>query len=345
MSAADRNQGCLLFTHADCLLHRPPAGHPDSPQRLHTLLAALELVPGLDRRDAPLATAELLQLAHEDRYLQQLLAVQQKVLDSSDPERIEALDEDTWLGRDTLPAALRCVGAACAAVDAVLDAQSPIRRAFCAVRPPGHHAERNQAMGFCFYASTAIAALHAVNRHGLRRVALVDFDVHQANGSADILAHNEHIMLFDSHQAELYPFMLPPAQKAANIMTEALPQGCTGDYFRTVWQQRLLPGLQQFRPELIIISAGFDAHQLDPLAQCVLQREDFDWLSAQLCDIADRYAGGRMVSSLEGGYHLDALTECVVAHVRLLSGQQHRTGLACGSVPGNGNQCTPPPIL
>jgi len=335
MSDADSAVKLAIFSHPDCLLHQPPAGHPESPERLRAVLAALELMPHLARREAPLPQPQWLQLAHHKDYLDLLQRHQQSVLASSDPQRIEALDEDTWLGRYSLPAALRCVGAACAAVDAVLDDQDPVCRAFCAVRPPGHHAERERAMWFCFYASTAIAALHAVATHGLQRVALVDFDVHQANGSADVLAGNQHIMLFDTHQAELFPFMPPRADAAANIVSEAMPQGCTGDYFRTIWRLQLLPRLRDYAPELIIISAGFDAHQLDPLAQCALQADDFVWLTQQLIDIARHSCDGRIVSSLEGGYHLDALAECVSAHVQTLSGNFiDELGYALTGVPG-----------
>jgi len=326
MSAAEAAAALAIFSHPDCLRHQPPAGHPESPERLRAVLAALELIPHLARREAPLPQPQWLQLAHHKDYLDLLQRHQQSVLASSDPQRIEALDEDTWLGRYSLPAALRCVGAACAAVDAVLDDNDPVRRAFCAVRPPGHHAERERAMGFCFYASTAIAALHAVATHGLQRVALVDFDVHQANGSADVLVGNEHIMLFDTHQAELFPFMSPRADAAVNIVSEALPQGCTGDYFRTIWRLQLLPRLRDYAPELIIISAGFDAHQLDPLAQCALQADDFVWLTQQLIDIARQSCAGRIVSSLEGGYHLDALAECVSAHVQAMAGDSVAAG-------------------
>ena len=334
MSAAEDNAGLAIFSHPDCSLHQPPAGHPESPERLHTVLTALDMLPQIARREAPLAGLNLLQLAHDSDYLALLQQHQQSVQHSSDPQRIQALDEDTWLGRHSLSAALRCVGAACAAVDVVMDSHDPLQRAFCAVRPPGHHAERERAMGFCFYASTAIAALHAVAGHGLQRVALIDFDVHQANGSADILAGHEQIMLFDTHQAELFPFMPPRADAAANIVSEALPQGCTGDYFRSIWRIQLLPKLRQFAPQLIIVSAGFDAHQHDPLAQCALQADDFVWLTQQLIDIANSCSEGRIVSSLEGGYHLDALAECVCAHVQALSDEETDAGYQLSGVPG-----------
>ncbi len=334
MSAADSTPSFVIYSHADCLQHQPPAGHPETPERLHAVRSALALMPQLEQREAPLATPEQLLSAHQQNYLDLLQQQQQSVLASTDPERIEALDEDTWLGRHTLAAAARCVGAVCAAVDAVLDVSDPCQRAFCAVRPPGHHAERDRAMGFCFYASTAIAALHAISRHDLQRVALVDFDVHQANGSADILAGHKQIMLFDSHQAELFPFMPPRADDAANIVSEALPQGCTGDYFRTIWRIQLLPRLRDFAPELIIVSAGFDAHQHDPLAQCALQAEDFAWLTQELINIANDCSGGRIVSSLEGGYHLDALAECVTTHVQTLAGDVDDGSYELSAVPG-----------
>jgi len=334
MSAPDSTVELAIFSHPDCIRHQPPTGHPESPERLQTVLSALELMPQIARREAPLADHKLLQLAHDQTYLDLLQAHHQSVLESTDPQRIEALDEDTWLGRYSLAAAMRCVGATCAAVDAVMQQDDPLQRAFCAVRPPGHHAERQRAMGFCFYASTAIAALHAVSAHGLQRVALIDFDVHQANGSADVLAGHDRIMLFDSHQAELFPFMPARAEQADNIVSEALPQGCTGDYFRTIWRIQLLPKLLRFAPELIIVSAGFDAHQHDPLSQCALQADDFVWLTQQLIDIADTCSRGRIVSSMEGGYHLDALAQCVSAHVRALSGATAAEAYELNAVPG-----------
>ena len=262
-------------------------------------------------QSAPLATQEQLLLAHPAEYLETLEQRQSAVVDKA-----LALDPDTWVGRNSLNAGKRAVGAACEAIDAVMQAET--RRVFCAVRPPGHHAERNTAMGFCFYSTVAIGALYAVKRHGLQRVAIVDFDVHQGNGTEDVIGEHANIHYFASHQSPLYPFLDQTAAHPENLHYQALPVGCGSQAFRQVWGTQLLPVLEAYQPELILISAGFDAHQADPLAQCELQTGDFSWITEQLVGIANRYAQHRVVSSMEGGYDLGALASSVTCHVQAL---------------------------
>lgn len=301
----------LILSHEDCLSHQANEGHPESPARLHSVITALKKLPGLRWQSAPLVTQEQLLRAHPIDYLEALEQRQSAVVDEP-----LTLDADTWVGKNSLNAGKRAAGAVCAAVDTVM--QDETRRVFCAVRPPGHHAERNTAMGFCFYSTVAIGALHAVQQHGLQRVAIVDFDVHQGNGTEDVIGGHAEIHYFASHQSPLYPFMDQAAEHPENLHYQALPVGCDSQTFRQVWREQLLPALEAYQPELILISAGFDAHQADPLAQCELQTEDFAWITGQLVCIAARHAQQRIVSSMEGGYDLDALTSSVISHVQVL---------------------------
>lgn len=305
----------LVYTHEDCLKHQATTGHPESPARLQSVLNALRELQNLDWQSAPLAIDAQLSLAHPIEHLQALEQRQSQVVDEP-----LALDADTWVGKKSLNAGKRAAGAICVAIDAVM--QGPVRRAFCAVRPPGHHAERNTAMGFCFYSTVAIGALHAVKAHGLRRVAIIDFDVHQGNGTEDVIGGDSAIHYFASHQSPLYPFLDQHAPRPDNLHYRALPAGCDSQTFREVWAEQLLPRLEEYQPELMLISAGFDAHQADPLAQCQLQTSDFGWITEQLVAVSDRHAQGRVVSSLEGGYDLRALADSAVAHVQALSTDQ-----------------------
>ncbi|HEX2595634.1 MAG TPA: histone deacetylase family protein, partial [Luteimonas sp.] len=237
-------------------------------------------------------------------------------LETAPRERI-MLDPDTVLSPDSAEAGLRAAGAAVAAVDAVLGGDTT--RAFCAVRPPGHHATNDTAMGFCLFNNVAIAALHALDAHGLQRVAIADFDVHHGNGTQAIFARDPRVLFASSHQMPLYPETGHASERGVgNIVNAPLPPGAGGDAFRAAWSTQLLPALDAFAPQLLLVSAGFDAHRLDPLAQLQLEADDYAWLTAQLVAIADRRAGGRLVSLLEGGYDLDALRACSVAHVRAL---------------------------
>ena len=303
-----------LFTHPACLGHDTGPYHPECPDRLRAVLQALEhpdFVPLL-REQAPLATRDQLCLAHPAAHVDRILALHPK-----DGELL-AIDPDTVVSAGTQAAALRATGGAVAAVDAVMEGWASA--AFAAVRPPGHHAERSRAMGFCLFNSAAIAARHARSRWGLSRVAVVDFDVHHGNGTQDIFAADPSLFYGSSHQHPCYPGTgsIRETGVANNIVNAPLPPGAGSDRFRAVWQDRILPALEAWRPELVIVSAGFDAHRADPLAELRVETEDFAWLTDQLLAVADRHAAGRLVSVLEGGYDLDALAACTAAHVRRL---------------------------
>jgi acetoin utilization deacetylase AcuC-like enzyme len=302
-----------IYTHPVCLRHSAGPGHPEAPARLAAVLEALHGadLPGLEWHEAPAATRQQLLRAHSP-------ALVQHVLDTAPTGELRRIDADTAMSADSAAAALHAAGAVCAAVDAVLGGDT--RRAFCAVRPPGHHATPDQAMGFCLFNSVAIGALQALAVHGLQRVALIDFDVHHGNGSQDIFWREPRVMYVSSHQQALYPGTGDRDERGerGNIVNAPLREGSTGLELRRVYSGRLLPTLDDFRPQLVMISAGFDAHRLDPLAGLNLDTDDFAWLTRELAAIADRHAGGRVVSALEGGYSLAALREASVAHVAAL---------------------------
>jgi acetoin utilization deacetylase AcuC-like enzyme len=301
-----------IYTHAACLAHDTGPGHAERPQRLSAVTDALREAFGdsIEWHEAPLAGESELLRAHAPSLLHTVLA-------SAPRERI-MLDPDTVLSPASAPAALRAPGAAIAAVDAVLAGDTV--RAFCAVRPPGHHATRDTAMGFCLFNSVAVAALHALDAHGLMRVAIADFDVHHGNGTQAIFERDPRVLFVSSHQMPLYPDSGHAHERGVgNIVNAPLPPGAAGDAFRQAWTAGLLPALEAFAPQLLLISAGFDAHRRDPLAQLELEADDYAWLTRQLVAIAERHAGGRIVSLLEGGYDLQALRECAVAHVDALA--------------------------
>ena len=299
-----------VYTHEACLLHDTGPEHAERPERLEVVLAALRSAfPHLDWRQAPIATRGQLLRVHSEHLLQAVL--------ESDPAELMLLDPDTVLSPRSAEAALRAAGAAVAAVDAVMIGAA--RRAFCAVRPPGHHATSDAAMGFCLFNSIAVAARHAIDAHGLERVAVVDFDVHHGNGTQAIFEHDRRVLYASSHQAPLYPWTGDRSETGAgNIFNATLPPGSDGALFRRIWGDRLLPAIEDFAPQLLLISAGFDAHRRDPLAELQLDAEDFGWLSEALVGLAERHCQGRLVSALEGGYDLDALAESSVAHLRAL---------------------------
>ena len=302
-----------LWTHPACLLHDTGPGHAERPERLTAVLEALrDAFPDLPWHEAPRATRGQLLRVHADS----LLAT---VLDTHSPGRVH-LDPDTVLSPASAEAALRAAGAAVAATDAVLHATDPsARRAFCAVRPPGHHATADVAMGFCLFNSIAVAAAHARDDGGLSRIAIVDFDVHHGNGTQAIFEHDPRVLYLSSHQSPLYPDTgYPDERGVGNVLNAPLRPASGGDALRAAWEGVLLPALEAFRPQLVLVSAGFDAHWRDPLAQLQWQAADYAWLTGRLVDIADRHAGGRIVSMLEGGYDLQALRECSVAHVDVL---------------------------
>jgi acetoin utilization deacetylase AcuC-like enzyme len=304
----------LLLTHPDCLEHDPGPHHPECPARLRAVLAALDApgFAGLQRAAAPLATEAQLALAHPPDYVAAMLAA------GPAPGDRVALDGDTILSGGSIAAARRAAGAAVAAVDAVCGSAGP-RRVFCAVRPPGHHAEPTVPMGFCLFANAVIAARHAQRAHGLGRVAILDFDVHHGNGSQACVADDPSIFYGSSHQSPLYPGTGARHETGVgNVVNAPLPPGAGGTAFRAAWETRILPALEAFAPELLVVSAGFDAHAADPLAQLRLGEADFGWITGALCAVAGRHAGGRLVSLLEGGYDLTALADSTAAHVRAL---------------------------
>jgi acetoin utilization deacetylase AcuC-like enzyme len=301
-----------IYTHPACLRHSGGDGHPESPARLAAVIEALDAagIDGLQWHEAPAATRMQLRRAHAESLLAQVLD-----LPVAGQRR---LDADTAMNADSAEAALRAAGAVCAAVDATL--RGDMRRAFCAVRPPGHHATPAQAMGFCLFNSIAVGAMHALVAHGLQRVAVIDFDVHHGNGTQDIFWQEPRVQFASSHQRGIYPGSGAVDERGSgNILNAPLPEGCDGRVFRRAWGERLLPEIDAFRPQLILISAGFDAHRLDPLAGLMLDADDYRWITEQLVALADRHAAGRIVSSLEGGYSLTALRESSVAHVRALA--------------------------
>ena len=299
-----------LFTHDDCLDHQTPAGHPEQVARLRRILGALE---GRDlmRHEAPSGTEEDLRLCHPQAHID-------RVRGALPEEGIVQLDADTWMSPGSLQAALRGVGGALAAVDAVLGGQAG--NAFVATRPPGHHAETERTMGFCLFGTVAIAARHAMERHGLGRVAVVDFDVHHGNGTQDLLWSEARSLFVSSHQSPLWPGTGTADETGAhgNVLNLPLAPRCDGAAFRAAYEDRVFPAIDAFAPELILISAGFDAHRDDPLAELNLTEADFEWVTGRLCDLADAHCGGRVVSCLEGGYDLAALASSVAAHVDVL---------------------------
>ncbi len=299
------------ISHPDCLLHDMGVGHPEQPARLQAIHDRLEesgLLARMEQLAAPLATDARLRLAHPESYLRRLQACSPSA--GSYP-----LDADTLMNPHSLTAARRAAGAALLGVDLLM--QGEARAVFCAVRPPGHHAERQRAMGFCLFSSIAIAALYALEHWGLERVAIVDFDVHHGNGTEDVVAGDERILFCSTFQHPLYPYS-GTGPTAGNVINLPLPAGCDGAQFRTVMLEQCLPRLAAFAPQLILVSAGFDAHRADPLAGMALVAEDFAWITARLVEESARSAGGRLLSSLEGGYDLEALADSVQAHLEVL---------------------------
>lgn len=302
-----------LISHPDSDTHVTPPGHPEQVARLIHLRQALD-APGFDalrRVEAPLGDEADILRCHPPEYLERIrMAIP--------PAGIYPLDADTHVSPGSLNAALRGVGAACHAVDMVLE--GTVQNAFAAIRPPGHHAEHATPMGFCLFGNVAIAAKRALEVHGLSRVAVVDFDVHHGNGTQDLLWDEPRALFVSSHQMPLWPGTGAAGEQGAhnNVLNVPLPPESDGAAMRAAYQQQILPRLADFAPELILISAGFDAHRADPLAQLNWSGDDFIWITRALCDIARAHAGGRVVSVLEGGYDLDALAASVAGHVAVL---------------------------
>ncbi len=300
-----------LLTHPDCLRHEMGPHHPERPERLQSVLNALEeadLMRVMHILEAPEATREQLYAAHQPDYVDAIF--------EAAPEHDYAyLDPDTSMNPFTLSAARRAAGAVVAGVDLVMAGE--VDNAFCAVRPCGHHATWNESMGFCIFNNVAVGAMHAINAHGLSRVAILDFDVHHGNGTEDIFRDDERVMLCSSFQHPLYPGSGADSGNE-HIIATPLKARTGSAAFRAAIDQTWWPALERFQPELIIVSAGFDAHKADPLAGLDLDEDDFAWITGRICELADEYADGRIVSALEGGYDLDALGRSAVAHVEVL---------------------------
>jgi acetoin utilization deacetylase AcuC-like enzyme len=306
-----------FYSHSDCRRHDMGRGHPECPQRLAAIddyLLATGLDVALERIDAPLVDLHDVAHAHSSGYVAELRELLERVQADGVPR---ALDPDTAAGAGTWAAVQRAAGAAVAATDAVIDGRAA--NAFCAVRPPGHHATRDAAMGFCFFNNVAIAARHALDVRGLARVAIVDFDVHHGNGTEDIIAGDERVLMVSIFQDKLYPFS-GGVPKGTNMINLPVPAYTRGAEVRELIEQHWMPRLEAFRPEMIFISAGFDAHREDDLGQLGLVEADYEWMTLRIKGVAERHAQGRIVSCLEGGYNLGALARSVAAHLRALAG-------------------------
>lgn len=300
-----------FISHSDCELHDTGAGHPESPARVRTVLDYLptrEIWQQLAQHEAPLASREQLCRVHDKGYVDAVFAAEPS-------EGRVYLDPDTSMAPHSLNAALRAAGSVVKAVDLVmLDGPN---HAFCCVRPCGHHAEVARPMGFCIFNNVAVGARYAQDQYGLKRVAIVDFDVHHGNGTEDIFRDDSSVFFSSTFQHPFYPGSGADT-RSDHIVNVPLPAGTRGDRFRAAFEEQILPALKGFKPELLFISAGFDAHDDDPLAQLCLQEEDFAWATGKISEIADEYAQGRVVSVLEGGYSLPALARSVEAHLQAM---------------------------
>lgn len=302
----------LLYTHPACLDHDPGPYHPESPARLQAVLEALQApeFTRLERREAPRAAIDDLARVHPGTFVERLLAAVPQ-------DGHLGIDPDTVISPGSGEAALRAAGAVAAAVDAVIAGEAD--NAFCAVRPPGHHAEPRRAMGFCLFNNVAVGALRARDVHGLQRVAVIDFDVHHGNGTQARFYDEESLFYGSTHQFPLYPGTGSAGETGVgNIVNVPLRPMSGSRDFRQGFARQIIPALDIFRPEIVLVSAGFDAHNSDPLAQLMLDESDYTWATEQLLDVAQRHAKGRLVSTLEGGYDLAALGASAAAHVRVL---------------------------
>jgi len=301
-----------LITHSACLRHEPPPGHPERPARLQSILTALEAdeFRPLVRREAPEASLDQLSRVHDRDYAKEVLA--------AIPTRgVAHFDADTAVSPGSRDAILRAAGAVVEGVDMVMKGE--VKNVFCAVRPPGHHALPDRAMGFCLFNNVAVGAAHARAVHGLNRVAVIDFDVHHGNGTEAMFFSDPSLFYASTHQWPFYPGTGRPGEaRPENIVDLPLPAGAGGAEFRRAFSETLLPALTTFRPDMVFISAGFDAHQDDPLGQMRLVESDYFWATQVLCEVAARQCAGRVVSTLEGGYDLDALARSARVHVQAL---------------------------
>jgi acetoin utilization deacetylase AcuC-like enzyme len=309
------------FTHPDCRRHEMGPGHPECPQRLDAIEDRL-LISGvadvLDRREAPLANVREIELAHDKMHVASIRGMAEELADdiSAGGPNYAHIDPDTAMNAHSWSAALHASGAVIAATDAVLTGE--LSNAFCAVRPPGHHACHGRAMGFCIFNQIAVAAKYALERRGLQRVAIVDFDVHHGNGTEDIFTGDERVLMVSFFQHPFYPYSGADS-RAPNMVNLPVPAYTRGPVVRELIEQHWIPRLEAFKPEMIFISAGFDAHREDDLGQLGLVEADYAWITARVKEIANKHANGRIVSSLEGGYNLSALGRSVEAHIRVLA--------------------------
>jgi len=300
-----------VVSHPDCLLHDPGPWYPDQAIRLEAIndriiSSGLEFV--IQFHDAPLATRAELERAHDADYIEH-------VFNSAPKEGIVIFDDDTVMSPGTLTAALRASGAGILGVDLVMNRQASA--VFCPVRPPGHHAERARAMGFCIFNNIAVAAAHALATHGLERIAIADFDVHHGNGTESIFRNDDRVLFCSSFQHPFYPHTGHQSD-ARNLVDVPLPSGTDGKAFREAITEHWLPALDAFKPQLLLISAGFDAHALDDMSGLMLDERDYAWITRELAAIAEKHASGRIVSMLEGGYEPDVLARCVTTHLNAL---------------------------
>jgi acetoin utilization deacetylase AcuC-like enzyme len=309
------------FTHKDCWKHEMGPGHPECPERLDAIedrLLASGVGDALQRREAPLAAIGDIELAHERMMIAAIRGLGDQLADdirAGGPAYVQ-IDPDTAMNVHTWNAALRAAGAVIAATDAVMAGE--MENAFCAVRPPGHHAEHNKAMGFCFFNNIAIAAKYALERHGLKRVAIVDFDVHHGNGTEDIIRGDERILMVSFFQHPFFPHTGADTRES-NMVNLPVPAYTKGMDIRELIEMMWIPRLEAFKPEMIFISAGFDAHREDDMGQMSLNEQDYAWITERVKNVARRHAKGRIVSSLEGGYSFSALGRSVEAHIRVLA--------------------------
>jgi acetoin utilization deacetylase AcuC-like enzyme len=308
-----------LISHAACLGHVPPPGHPESPDRLRAVLSALDGpdFAGLAREEAPRADMAALLAAHDAAHVDAVLGA---LNEEARQNGFALIDADTTMSPGSREAALRAAGAVVRAVDRVADGQ--MKNAFCAVRPPGHHAPADRAMGFCLFNNVAIGAFHARKIRLFERIAVIDFDVHHGNGTEDIFWNDANLFYASTHQMPLYPGTGAPDERGAaqNILNVPLTPYAGSEAFRAAMSNAILPAVESFQPDFLFISAGFDAHAADPLAQLELTEADFGWATARICELAQKACQGRVVSTLEGGYDLDALGRSAAAHVRSLMG-------------------------
>ena len=299
----------LLFSHESSALHDTGDGHPERSERIRAVMDALaaEAFVSLDRREAPAADLADLDRVHPAGYVERLLA-------AVPDDGLAHIDPDTVISPHSGEAALRASGAIVAAIDVVVAGEAT--NAFCAVRPPGHHAEPGRSMGFCLFNNIAVGALHARAVHGLDKIAVVDFDVHHGNGTQSVFESDPGLLFASSHQYPFYPGTGAASETGVgNVFNVPLASGSGSAEFRAGFEDRILPALRAFRPELILVSAGFDAHARDPLASLLLSEDDYAWITRELCAVAGEFCDGRLVATLEGGYDLEALAASVVAHV------------------------------